>query len=202
MTPTKSQQAQEYAEKKIQETVPDEYRHDEQIYDADDIKYAYKQAYSDGYTAAEQSMSDSKTEHTKDEFVSRMQGKLTEQDSTEAKQRTESCVASLSQFELPKQIEAQIDEAMAGIKAESQRQYGNFGAASADIAIPVYRQMMRLGALLALSAGDLESEQTETDLRISVAKLREVLERLVADGDIEPIHVSVDETINRVKKDI
>ena len=202
MTPTKSQQAQEYAEKKIQETVPDEYRHDEQIYDADDIKYAYKQAYSDGYTAAEQSMSDSKTEHTKDEFVSRMQGKLTEQDLTEAKQRTESCVASLSQFELPKQIEAQIDEAMAGIKAESQRQYGNFGAASADIAIPVYRQMMRLGALLALSAGDLESEQTETDLRISVAKLREVLERLVVDGDIEPIHVSVGEIINRVKKDI
>ena len=198
----KDQQAQEYAEKKIQETVPDEYRHDEQIYDADDIKYAYKQAYSDGYTAAEQSMSDSKTEHTKDEFVSRMQGKLTEQDLTEAKQRTESCVASLSQFELPKQIEAQIDEAMAGIKAESQRQYGNFGAASADIAIPVYRQMMRLGALLALSAGDLESEQTETDLRISVAKLREVLEKLVADGDIEPIHVNVDEIINRVKKDI
>lgn len=42
----------------------------------------------------------------------------------------------------------------------------------------------------------------ETDLRISVAKLREVLENLVADGDIEPIHVSVDEIINRVKKDI
>lgn len=56
MNKTKSQQAQEYAEKKIQETIPDEYRHDEQIYDADDIKYAYKQAYSDGYTAAEQSM--------------------------------------------------------------------------------------------------------------------------------------------------
>lgn len=52
----KDQQAQQYAEKKIQETVPDEYRHDEQIYDADDIKYAYKQAYSDGYTACEQSM--------------------------------------------------------------------------------------------------------------------------------------------------
>lgn len=41
----------------------------------------------------------------------------------------------------------------------------------------------------------------ETDLRISVAKLREVLEKLVADGDIEPIHVSVDEIINRVKKE-
>lgn len=52
----KEQQAQEYAEKKIQETIPEEYRHDEQIYDADDIKYAYKQAYSDGYTACEQSM--------------------------------------------------------------------------------------------------------------------------------------------------
>lgn len=59
MTSTKSQQAQEYAEKKIQETVPDEYRHDDQIYDADDIKYAYKQAYSDGYTACEQSKDDS-----------------------------------------------------------------------------------------------------------------------------------------------
>ena len=34
-----------------------------------------------------------------------------------------------------------------------------------------------------------------------VAKLREVLEKLVADGDIEPIHVSVDEIINRVKKE-
>ena len=42
----------------------------------------------------------------------------------------------------------------------------------------------------------------ETDLRISVAKLKEVLEKLVADGDIEPIHVSVGEIINRVKKDI
>ena len=42
----------------------------------------------------------------------------------------------------------------------------------------------------------------EPNLRISVAKLREVLEKLVADGDIEPIHVSVDEIINRVKKEI
>ena len=58
MTPTKDQQAQEYAKKKIQESIPDEYRHDEQIYDADDIKYAYKQAYLDGYTACEQSMTD------------------------------------------------------------------------------------------------------------------------------------------------
>lgn len=41
----------------------------------------------------------------------------------------------------------------------------------------------------------------QSDLRISVAKLREVLEKLVADGDIEPIHVSVDEIINRVKKE-
>lgn len=56
MTPTKDQQAQEYAEKKIQETIPECYLHDEQIYDADDIKDAYKQAYSDGYTAAEQSL--------------------------------------------------------------------------------------------------------------------------------------------------
>lgn len=102
-------------------------------------------------------------EHTKDEFVARMRGKFTEQDLTEAKQRTESCVASLSQFELPKQIEAQIDEAMESIKAESRKQYGDFGTAGADIAIPMYRQMMRLGALLALSAGYLESEQTDSD---------------------------------------
>ncbi len=191
MTSTKSQQAQEYAEKILNEKSAFELDY-----------FGLPQAWLDGYTACEQSMSDSKAEHTKNEFVSRMQGKLTEQDLTEAKQRTESCVASLSQFELPKQIEAQIDEAMACIKEESQRQYGNFGAASADIAIPVYRQMMRLGALLALSAGDLESEQTESDLRISVAKLRDVLEKLVADGDIEPIHVNVDEIINRVKKEI
>lgn len=45
-------------------------------------------------------------------------------------------------------------------------------------------------------------EYAETDLRISVAKMREVLEKLVADGDIEPIHVSIDEIINRVKEDI
>ena len=97
----KDQQAQEYAEKKIQETVPDEYRHDEQIYDADDIKYAYKQAYSDGYTACEQSKEDSEA----------------------------------------------------------------------------------------------------TLIQGWVAKLREVLEKLVADGDIEPIHVNVDEIINRVKEE-
>ena len=106
---------------------------------------------------------DSETEHTKDEFVARMRGKFTEQDFTEAKQRAESCVASLSQFELPKQIEAQINKAMESIKAESRKQFGDFGAANADIAIPMYRQMMRLGALLALSAGDLESEQTDSD---------------------------------------
>ena len=97
----KDQQAQEYAEKKIQETVPDEYRHDEQIYDADDIKYAYKQAYSDGYTACEQSKEDSEA----------------------------------------------------------------------------------------------------TLIQGWVAKRREVLEKLVADGDIEPIHVNVDEIINRVKEE-
>lgn len=112
---------------------------------------------------AEQSMTDSETEHTKDEFATRMQGKLTEQDFTEAKQRTESCMASIPQFELPKQIEAQINKAMESIKAESRKQFGDFGAANADIAIPVYRQMMRLGALLVLSAGDLESEQTDSD---------------------------------------
>ena len=112
---------------------------------------------------AEQSMTDSETEHTKDEFATRMQGKFTEQDFTEAKQRTESCMASIPQFELPKQIEAQINKAMESLKAESQKQFGDFGTAGADIAIPMYRQMMRLGALLALSAGYLESEQTDSD---------------------------------------
>ena len=101
----KDHQAQEYADKKIQETVPDEYRHDEQIYDADDIKYAYKQAYSDGYsdgyTACEQSKEDSEA----------------------------------------------------------------------------------------------------TLIQGWVAKLRELFERLVVDGDIEPIYVSVDEIINRVKEE-
>ena len=125
-------------------------------------------AHEDSFTSiepkpAEQSMTDSETEHTKDEFATRMQGKFTEQDFTEAKQRAESSMASIPQLELPKPIETQIDEAMAGIEAEAQRQYGNFGAAGADITIPVYRQMMRLGALLALSAGYLESEQTDSD---------------------------------------
>lgn len=160
-TPTKDQQAQEYAEKKVQTLDKAVLRPFTGI----------KQAYLDGYTAAEQSMTDSKTEHTKDEFVARMRGKFTEQDFTEAKQRAESCMASIPQFELPKPIEAQIDEAMESIKAESRKQFGDFGAASADIAITAYRQMMRSGALLALSAGDLESERTDSDLRISVARL-------------------------------
>lgn len=125
-------------------------------------------AHEDNFTSiepkpAEQSMTDSETEHTKDEFVARMRGKFTEQDFTEAKQRTESCMASIPQFELPKQIEAQINKAMESIKAESRKRFGDFGAANACIAIPVYRQMMRLGALLALSAGDLESERTDSD---------------------------------------
>lgn len=125
-------------------------------------------AHEDNFTSiepkpAEQSMTDSETEHTKDEFATRMQGKFTEQDFTEAKQRTESCMASIPQFELPKQIEAQINKAMESIKAESRKQFGDFGAANADITIPVYRQMMRFGALLVLSARYLESEQTDSD---------------------------------------
>lgn len=126
--------------------------------DAREVNFATKKPQP-----AEQSMTDSETEHTKDEFATRMQGKFTEQDLTEAKQRTESCMASIPQFELPKQIEAQINKAMESIKAESRKQFGDFGAANADIAIPVYRQMMRLGALLALSAGYLESEHTDSD---------------------------------------
>lgn len=157
-TKTKEQQAQEYAEKKFPELLltiekePWPKRRD-----------ILAKAYTDGYTAAEQSMTASETENTKDEFLARMRGKFTEQDLTEAKQRTERCVASLSQFELPKQIEAQINKAMESLKAESRKQFGDFGAANADIAIPVYRQMMRLGALLVLSAGYLESEQTDSD---------------------------------------
>lgn len=126
-------------------------------------RYMVKESDLEPYTAAEQPMTDSETEHTKDEFVARMRGKFTEQDFTEAKQRTESCVASLLQFELPKQIEAQINKAMESLKAESRKQFGDFGAAGADIAIPMYRQMMRCGALLVLSAGYLESEQTDSD---------------------------------------
>lgn len=57
MTPTKDQQAQKYAEKKIQETIPEIYRYyGQQIYDADDVKDCYKEGYLDGYTACEQSM--------------------------------------------------------------------------------------------------------------------------------------------------
>lgn len=156
MTPTKDQQAQEYAENIMQNVYSEEW-------DSEYVKDLIEQAHIDGYTAAEQSMTDSETEHTKDEFATRMQGKFTEQDFTEAKQRTENCMASIPQFELPKQIEAQINKAMESIKAESRKQFGDFGAANADIAIPVYRQMMRLGALLALSAGNLESEQTDSD---------------------------------------
>lgn len=55
--------------------------------------------------------------------------------------------------------------------------------------------------------GYTDCEQSMTDREATViqgwvAKLREVLEKLVADGDIEPIHVNVDEIINRVKKEI
>ena len=126
-------------------------------------KFIVKESDLEPYTAAEQSMTDGETEHTKDKFATQMQGKFTEQDFTEAKQMTESCLASIPQFELPKQIEAQINKAMESIKAESRKQFGDFGAANADITIPVYRQMMRFGALLVLSAGYLESEQTDSD---------------------------------------
>ena len=155
-TKTKEQQAQEYAKKTIENAYSQEW-------DSEYVEGLIESAFEDGYTAAEQSMTDSETEHTKDEFVARMRGKFTEQDFTEAKQRTESCVASLLQFELPKQIEAQINKAMESLRTESRKQFGDFGTAGADIAIPMYRLMMRLGALLALSAGDLESEQTDSD---------------------------------------
>lgn len=59
----------------------------------------------------------------------------------------------------------------------------------------------------AFEDGYTACEQSKEDSKATliqgwVAKLREVLEKLVTDGDIEPIHVSVDEIINRVTEDI
>lgn len=45
-----------------------------------------------------------------------------------------------------------------------------------------------------------ESEQTDSDLRISVAKLREVLEELASVRGV--VNESVDEIINRVKQEL
>lgn len=58
MTPTKDQQAQEYAEKKIE----NEYGISREDFVEAGCRFGYNdvvQAYSDGYTAAEQSMTDS-----------------------------------------------------------------------------------------------------------------------------------------------
>ena len=57
MTPTKDQQAQEYAEKRVKAQLPNstyrmEYNKRVQTFDSYDIEQAYK----DGYTACEQSM--------------------------------------------------------------------------------------------------------------------------------------------------
>ena len=49
MTPTKEQQAQEYAEKTMQYVYSEEW-------DSEYVKDLIEQAYSDGYTACEQSM--------------------------------------------------------------------------------------------------------------------------------------------------
>lgn len=49
---------------------------------------------------------------------------------------------------LPKEIEDNIDEAMDKFRSESLRQHGNEDAV--ELTLPIYKQMMRLGALVAL----------------------------------------------------
>lgn len=51
MTPTKDQQAQEYAENTMQDVYSEEW-------DSEYVKDLIEQAYTDGYTAAEQSMTE------------------------------------------------------------------------------------------------------------------------------------------------
>ena len=50
---------------------------------------------------------------------------------------------------LPKEIEDFIDEYIEKVKTESVRQYGATEISS--LSIPIYRQMMRMGAFIALS---------------------------------------------------
>lgn len=38
----------------------------------------------------------------------------------------------------------------------------------------------------------------DTDHYIPLSTVRSVLEKLVTDGDIEPVHISVDEIINKI----
>lgn len=38
----------------------------------------------------------------------------------------------------------------------------------------------------------------DTDPHIPLSTVRSVLEKLVAEGDIEPVHISVDEIINKI----
>ena len=56
MTKTKDQQAQEYAEKKLEEAFPEDWICEEDMRGNNFNGYDIKQAYSDGYTACEQSM--------------------------------------------------------------------------------------------------------------------------------------------------
>lgn len=56
MTPTKSQQAQEYAEKKLEEAFPEDWICEEDMRGNNFNGYDMEQAFEDGYTAAEQSM--------------------------------------------------------------------------------------------------------------------------------------------------
>ena len=72
-----------------------------------------------------------------------------------------------------------------------------------NLKIPVFTgEQIKQAYLDGYTACEQSKEDSEATLIQGwVAKLRDVLEKLVADGDIEPIHVSVDEIINRVKKE-
>lgn len=56
MNKTKDQQAQKYAEKKLEEAFPEDWICEEDMRGNNFNGYDIKQAYSDGYTAAEQPM--------------------------------------------------------------------------------------------------------------------------------------------------
>lgn len=48
----------------------------------------------------------------------------------------------------------------------------------------------------------VKPEPSESDLRISLAHLRDILTKLVSDGVIEPITMSVDQIIHRIKSQL
>jgi len=59
MTKNKDQQAQEYAEKKLEEAFPEDWICEEDMRGNNFNGYDIEQAFEDGYTACEQSMTDS-----------------------------------------------------------------------------------------------------------------------------------------------